>query len=75
MELLKPFWDIIAKWGGIVAGIVLVLFKARQAGEQAMQRKQAMETLKSVQTRDKIENGVNTDNASKLARLHKKWTK
>lgn len=73
LELLRPFWLEILKYGSIVVGVLLVLLRARQSGAQAEQNKQAMDTLKGVRTRDKIENDVITSGSGKLAKLRKKW--
>lgn len=68
--LLKPLWGKIAGLGAAFLGIALVWFKAKESGIQAVERKSAMETLKAVQTRDKIENNIDSTN---LDKLHKKW--
>ena len=75
LEIFKPFWGIIVKWTGIAIGILLILFKVRQSGKEVEQRKQAMETLKGLQTRDEIENNVSNISDTRLAKLHKLWTR
>lgn len=60
LELLKPFWLIICKWGAIFGGILLVILKARQSGKQVEQRKEAIETLRGVKVRDKIQDEVDS---------------
>lgn len=72
LELLKPFWIEIIKYGGMIMGIIIVLFKTRQSGKEFVERKEAMETLKGVQISDKIDNNIaNVDN-NHLERLRKK---
>lgn len=75
LTLIKPFFLIIGRWIAIISGVLLVLFKIRQSGTQAEQRKEAMETLAGVKTRDKIENDIARTSDSKLNKLCKKWTK
>lgn len=75
IELFKPFWMQILKYGSIIFGIVFVLFRARQSGSHAEQRKQAMDTLAGVKIRDKIENDIFSANDDKYQRLYKKWSK
>ena len=70
LELLKPFFGVILQWAGIVGGVLLVLFKARQSGKEVIERKEAMETLKGVQTRNETQNKLNTLNDASLDKLY-----
>lgn len=73
MDILKPFFSVILKWGGIASGMLLIIFKIRQSGTQAEQRKEAMDTLAEVRTRDKIANDIANSSDSKLNKLYQKW--
>ena len=75
IELLKPLWLQILKYGGMAFAALFLLFKVRQSGKESEQRKQAMETLKGVKIRDKIENTILTTPDDKLDKLRKKWTR
>jgi hypothetical protein len=75
LPLLKPYLLEIAKYGGILFGMVIFWFKARQSGKDIVERKKAMETLKAVQTRGKIENNLNNLSDDKLNKLYNKTIK
>ncbi len=75
LQFLKPFWLQIIKYGGIVLGVILILFRARQSGKEAEEAKSMLETLKGLKTRDKIENNIANINDNKLNKLRSKWTK
>jgi hypothetical protein len=75
LPLLKPYLLEIAKYGGILFGMVIFWFKAKQSGKDTLERKEAMETLKAVQTRDKINLTILNTNNDKLDKLRSKWTK
>lgn len=70
LELLKPFWIEIVKYGSIVMAIFVFWFKAKQSGKEIVERKEAMETLKKVRISDKIENNLNGLNDDKLDKLY-----
>lgn len=71
--MLNSIWILLAKWGAVIGMALWVLFKARQSGEEKVERKQAMETLKNVQLRDKVEGDINARTPDELAELYKKW--
>lgn len=52
-----------------------MLFKTRQSGKEAVERKQAMETLKETKIRDNIENTLSAATNTEYDRLRKKWSK
>ena len=75
IELLKPFWIGIVKWGAIVGGILLVLLKVRQSGKDAVKKDALEKTLDGVMARDKIEDKVASAGNAERERLRKKWTR
>lgn len=75
LQLLKPLWITIAKYGAIVGSILLILLKARQSGKQVEQRKQAIETLRGVKVRDKIQDEVNSANDADIERMYNQQIK
>ncbi len=75
MEFLKPFWIEILKYSSMAFGLFVVLFKIRQSGTQAEQRKQAMETLKAIKAHDKIERNINTLNDDAINKLYEQELK
>lgn len=75
IELLKPFWMGVIKWGAIVGGILLVLFKVRQSGKDAVQNENIKETLEGVKVRDKIKDNIVTADDVERKRLRKKWNR
>ena len=72
-ELLKPFWGGIVKYGAIAVGLFMAWLQVRKSGEEAIKQKNIENTLEGVETRDKIENNVNSANDNKLASLRDKW--
>ncbi len=75
LSLLKPFWLQIVKYGAIIGGVLLVLFKARQSGKEVQQRKQAIETLRGVKVRDKIQDKVNFASDADIDRMYQQQIK
>ena len=72
-ELLKPFWLGIVKWGAIMGSVLLVIFKIRQSGKDAVRNETMVETLRGVRERDKIKDNIaKSDNANRK-RLREKW--
>lgn len=75
LELLKPFYGVILKYSAISLGILLVLFKVHQSGIETVERKDAMQTLKALQEREKIKNNLNNCTNDKLNELYDKIVK
>jgi len=73
LAVLRPFYGQILKYGGIIAGLLLLISKSRQDGQSALLRKQGMENLKGVQTRNKIEMSVDGASDAEYKRLYDKW--
>lgn len=74
-NFFKPFWIPIAKYAGIILGVIMVYIKGRQDNKVAQQRKEAVETLKGVIVRDKTENAVTAADIVERSRLRERWTK
>ncbi len=75
LEILQLYWLSIVKYCAIVFGLLLIYFKGRQDNNTAQERKQAMETLKAIQTRDKVENNISNLTNDKLNKLYDKQIK
>lgn len=75
MELLKPFWLQILKYGAVFTGVLLVLFKARQGGKQSAENAQSKEILRGAQERAKVENTINSASDAEYNGLYNKWSK
>jgi len=73
--MFRPFWLMIVRWGATIVFILLMLFKVRQSGKDAVYNKQVKESLEGVKARDKIENSIITASDDKSSKLRKKWTK
>lgn len=75
LNLLKPFWSVILQWGGIALGAAFIMFRARQSGKQAVERQQAMETLKGVKTREDVDKSVDAASILERKRLREKYNR
>lgn len=75
LNLLKPFWLQIVKYGTILGGVLVVLFKARQSGKEVQQRKQAIETLRGIKVRDNIQNKVDSASDAAIDRMYQQQIK
>lgn len=65
IESLKPFWIPIIRYGTIILGVLLVLFKARQSGKDAVKNNMIEKTLQGIKTHEKIADNINSlDNAT-----------
>ncbi len=74
-ELLRPIWITLVKWGAIVGGILLILFKVRQSGKDIVRNENIKETLDGVEARDKVEDHIVASSDLERRRLRKKWTR
>ncbi len=75
IQILKPFWLSILKYGSIAAGILFVLFKAKQSGKVTAENKQLSKTLNAVQARDKIETNLYNLSDARLDKLYQEHIK
>jgi hypothetical protein len=75
IALLKLYQAHIIKWGAIIGGILLVLFRVRQSGKESVIRTQDKETIKELQTSAKIDNRIDSLTNPEYKRLYKKWSK
>ena len=66
---------MIIKWGAAIGFVLMVLFRVRQSGKDAVYNKQVKESLEGVKARDKIENDILIASDDKLSKLRKEWTK
>lgn len=73
--LLKPFYLPILKWSGIALGLFLAWFKIHHDGVKDEKAKEAVQTLKDVETREKIEQTISGLSDDKLNKLYDKDTK
>lgn len=58
LAFLKPYWLTIAKWGGIVLGVLLVLVKVRQSGKDAVRVENLEKGLEDAKTSNEIEDAI-----------------
>jgi len=75
IAILKLYQAHIIKWGAIIGGILLVLFRVRQSGKESVIRTQDKETIKELQTSAKIDNRIDSLTNPEYKRLYKKWSK
>ena len=75
IEILKPFWLGIVKYVGIVLGLLLFYFKAKQDGKNAAKQENTEEILKGMQESAKINNDIAGANDAEYKRLYKKWSR
>lgn len=73
LQLLKPFWTQILKFGGIALGVFLFWLQAKKSGEQTIKQQNLENTLKGVQERDRIEVINLSADDDKLDKLRRKW--
>ena len=58
LAFLRPYWLIIAKWGAIIGGVLLVLMKVRQSGKDAVRVENLEKGLEDAKTSSAIEDAV-----------------
>lgn len=75
LELFKPLYSNIIKYGAIGLATLFFLFRIRQSGADSVKKDQLTKTLEEIQARDKIENNINNANDSVYKRLYKKWSR
>lgn len=75
LQLLKPFWLVIMKYGAIVGGAFLFWLQARKSGEATIKQQNVENTLKAVEANNEIKDNVSNLNDSKYNSLLKKWTR
>lgn len=75
MGIFKPFWLMIIKWGATIGFVLMVLFRVRQSGKDAVYNEQVKESLEGVKARDEIENSIINASDDKYNKLRKKWTR
>lgn len=73
LKILRPFCTAIIQWAGIAIAAILLLFKVRQDGKNAVKNESLAVTLKGVKARDRIENNNLIASDDKLDKLRKKW--
>jgi len=71
IEILKYFWKYIA----ITGGVLLVLFKARQSGKDAVKHENMVSTLNAVKQREKTSQFVDSSSDDERKRLRKKFNR
>lgn len=75
LNLLKPFWLNIAKFGSIALAGFLFWLQARKSGEATIKQQNIENTLKGVQTRDEVENNILRASDAYRQQLRNKWTR
>ena len=74
-QIISFFGGQIYKYAALLGGLLFFVFQIRQSGKVAEQRKNAMEALKGVRTRDKIENDISNLSDDKLDKLYQNHIK
>jgi len=71
---LLQVWKELLVVGTIAGGVLLVLFKARDAGRQAERNESLQKTMKVVRERNEIRRDIVVVDDAEHQRLREKWT-